>query len=46
MAASAGTTMSAQDSLNRELGLVGGHSYGLIGVCEITDRFGDKVELV
>lgn len=46
MAASAGTTMSQQDSLNKDLGLVGGHSYGLIGVVEVIDRFGDPVQLV
>jgi Calpain family cysteine protease len=46
MAASAGTTMSAQDALNKDIGLVGGHSYGLIGVTEVTDVFGDNVKLV
>jgi calpain-15 len=34
MAASAGSTESSKKQLE-SLGLVGGHSYGLIGVCEV-----------
>ena len=41
MAASAGSTEAAKGALE-ELGLIGNHSYGLIGVVEIEDRFGDK----
>lgn len=42
MAASAGSTDSAKGALE-DLGLIGNHSYGLIGVKEVTDIFGDKV---
>jgi S-formylglutathione hydrolase FrmB len=45
MAASAGSTEAAKGALE-ELGLIGNHSYGLIGVVEIEDRFGDKVQLI
>ena len=45
MAASAGSSEAAQDQVGK-LGLVGGHSYGLIGCVEVTDKFGDKVQLI
>lgn len=45
MAASAGSSEAAQDQVGK-LGLVGGHSYGLIGVVEVEDKFGDKVQLI
>jgi calpain-15 len=45
MAASAGNNEIAQAQLER-IGLVGGHSYGLLGVVELTDMFGDTVQLV
>ena len=45
MAASAGSTEAAKGALE-DLGLIGNHSYGLIGVVEIRDRFDDVVQLV
>ena len=45
MAASAGSTETAQEALEK-LGLIGQHSYGLIGVVEVKDRFDDTVQLV
>lgn len=45
MAASAGSTEAAKGALE-DLGLIGNHSYGLIGVVEIRDRFDDIVQLV
>ena len=44
MAASAGSTSASVDALEK-LGLVGNHSYGLIGCVIIEDRFGDEVRL-
>lgn len=38
MAASAGSTEASVDALER-LGLIGNHSYGLIGCVEVTDIF-------
>lgn len=45
LCASAGSTETAKAQLEK-LGLVGGHSYGLIGVVEIRDRFDDPVQLI
>lgn len=45
IAASAGSTEAAKGALE-DLGLIGNHSYGLIGVKEIRDRFDDIVQLV
>ena len=45
MAASAGSTEASVDALER-LGLIGNHSYGLIGCVEVTDMFQDTVQLV
>lgn len=45
MAASAGSTEASKEALE-ELGLIGNHSYGLIGVAQILDKFEDQVQLV
>lgn len=45
MAASAGSTEASKEALE-DLGLVGNHSYGLIGVVDVIDIFGDTVQLV
>lgn len=45
MAASAGSTSASVDALEK-LGLIGNHSYGMLGCVEVTDRFGDNVRLV
>ncbi len=45
IAASAGITGAAKGALE-DLGLIGNHSYGLIGVVEIKDIFEDTVQLV
>ena len=44
MAASAGSTGASVAALE-DMGLIGYHAYGLIGVVEVTDRFDDKVKL-
>ena len=44
MAASAGSTSASVEALEK-LGLIGNHSYGLIGCVEIQDQFGDSVKL-
>ena len=44
MAASAGSTSASVDALEK-LGLIGNHSYGLIGCVVVQDRFGDEVRL-
>ena len=44
MAASAGSTGASVEAL-QDLGLIGYHAYGLIGVVEVTDKFGDRIKL-
>lgn len=44
MAASAGSTSASVEALEK-LGLIGNHSYGLLGCVEIVDQFGDTVRL-
>lgn len=44
MAASAGSTGASVEALE-ELGLIGFHAYGLIGVVEVEDRFGENIQL-
>lgn len=45
MAASAGAT-AASAAVLKQLGLVDAHSYGLLKVAEVKDRFDDPVRLV
>lgn len=44
MAASAGSTGASVEALEK-LGLIGNHSYGLLGCVEITDQFNESVKL-
>jgi len=44
LAASAGSTGASVEALEK-LGLIGNHSYGLLGCVEITDQYGDTVRL-
>ena len=42
MAASAGSTQASRKTLE-DLGLIGQHSYGCLGVVTVEDRFGEEV---
>lgn len=45
MAASAGAGGASAEQLE-EIGIVAAHSYGLLAVRKIADRFGDEIVLV
>ena len=45
MAASAGASGASAEALE-EIGLVAAHSYGLLAVKQVKDRFGDEVTLI